>query len=284
MKRLLHFLNNIRQGIGFFFPPVVFTLVFINITLVLMENKLPIGNINFSPDRFSFFYVGSPLFRPYQFFTYMFLHTDLSHVLYNMVVLVIFGTPLEKAIGSVRFLVIYIFAGLISCCVHWAYNWSCIEQMEAAYRRFLSNPSLDSFVSFVNTHDPTNYKYNRTVIHDYSTKTSLDSESLVGAIEKINQLITAKKNGRLNGASGAAFGVVMAFIVFLSNKLVWTVKSYYFPIRGKVIAFLALLMFAMPDNPSTSGTAYFAHLGGALGGVIIATMMYNKKVKIRDPI
>ena len=50
----------------------------------------------------------------WQFFTYMFVH-DLSsfqHILFNMLGLLFFGLPLEKAIGSKEFMLLYLLSGI----------------------------------------------------------------------------------------------------------------------------------------------------------------------------
>lgn len=50
----------------------------------------------------------------WQFFTYMFVHHNLSHVFFNMLGLLVFGLPLEKAIGSKEFTLFYIVCGVAS--------------------------------------------------------------------------------------------------------------------------------------------------------------------------
>ncbi len=48
----------------------------------------------------------------WRFFTSMFMHFGLMHILNNMVMLGAAGQMVEKAIGHVKFLVIYLFAGI----------------------------------------------------------------------------------------------------------------------------------------------------------------------------
>lgn len=48
----------------------------------------------------------------YRLFTAMFLHGGISHLLYNMFSLYIFGTRIEDYYGRIRFLIIYILSGL----------------------------------------------------------------------------------------------------------------------------------------------------------------------------
>lgn len=50
----------------------------------------------------------------WQFITYMFMHYDFRHVLFNMLALLIFGSGLEKAVGSREFLLFYLLCGVLS--------------------------------------------------------------------------------------------------------------------------------------------------------------------------
>lgn len=50
----------------------------------------------------------------YQFFTYMFVHSDFSHILFNMFTLYIFGRALEERLGTREFLFYYLLIGTLS--------------------------------------------------------------------------------------------------------------------------------------------------------------------------
>ncbi len=50
----------------------------------------------------------------YQLFSYMFVHGSLNHLIFNMLSLLIFGTMVEKRIGSKEFLLFYLLTGLFS--------------------------------------------------------------------------------------------------------------------------------------------------------------------------
>lgn len=50
----------------------------------------------------------------WQFLTYMFLHSNLSHIVCNMLGLLFFGLALEKAIGSKEFVLFYFVCGALS--------------------------------------------------------------------------------------------------------------------------------------------------------------------------
>jgi membrane associated rhomboid family serine protease len=50
----------------------------------------------------------------WQFFTYMFAHASLSHLIFNMLGLLIFGTQVEREMGSKEFLLFYLINGVLA--------------------------------------------------------------------------------------------------------------------------------------------------------------------------
>ncbi len=50
----------------------------------------------------------------WQLFTYMFVHANFNHILFNMLGLFIFGTPVERQLGSREFLLFYLLIGFLS--------------------------------------------------------------------------------------------------------------------------------------------------------------------------
>lgn len=51
-------------------------------------------------------------FKPYQLITYMFMHGGLTHLLFNMLALFMFGRVLESVWGTRRFLTFYMVTGI----------------------------------------------------------------------------------------------------------------------------------------------------------------------------
>ena len=49
----------------------------------------------------------------YRIFTSMFLHFGVQHLLYNMLLLIFVGDMLEKAVGKIRYLILYLGGGLL---------------------------------------------------------------------------------------------------------------------------------------------------------------------------
>jgi len=52
--------------------------------------------------------------QPWRFVTAIFLHGSLSHLMYNLFALIIFGLILEKLVGSSKFLLIYLVSGILA--------------------------------------------------------------------------------------------------------------------------------------------------------------------------
>lgn len=58
----------------------------------------------------------------YRLFSSMFLHGNLEHLLYNMLTLGAIGSTLEKNIGKVKYLIIYLLSGIVAGLVSMSYN------------------------------------------------------------------------------------------------------------------------------------------------------------------
>ena len=94
--------------------PVVRNLIIIN-AIVLIFTEL-IGDSMYQ--YFALFPFESPLFRPYQIITHMFMHGGIWHLFFNMYTLLIFGTILERIWGSKKFLLFYFVTGLGAALCH----------------------------------------------------------------------------------------------------------------------------------------------------------------------
>ena len=82
---------------------------------------------------------------------------------------------------------------------------------------------------------------------------------------KLNQLI----NTPTVGASGAVFGILLAFGMLFPNTLLYL--YFAIPVKAKyfVIAYGLLELYAGLSNNPADNVAHFAHLGGMLFGFII---------------
>jgi membrane associated rhomboid family serine protease len=53
----------------------------------------------------------------------MFLHADLFHILFNMYFLYLFGRAVENVLGKLRYLILYLFSGIIASIFHTAFSF-----------------------------------------------------------------------------------------------------------------------------------------------------------------
>jgi membrane associated rhomboid family serine protease len=99
-----------------FFPPVIKTLLLTNAAVFL--GMVFLGNFRIGDFYFEhFFYQAFALwplgagFGFWQLFTYMFMHANFTHILFNMLALWMFGMELEHVMGSRKFLIFYLLCG-----------------------------------------------------------------------------------------------------------------------------------------------------------------------------
>jgi len=91
-------------------PPVIKNLIIINVLVWLAELTFGEGFVS----ALSLHFYKSPEFGIWQLITYMFLHSPqmLTHILFNMFGLWMFGSTLENLWGSKRFILFYFICGI----------------------------------------------------------------------------------------------------------------------------------------------------------------------------
>jgi len=124
-------------------PTVTKNILIINVILFIAT----LVNENFMVGTFAMFYPASPFFRPWQVVTHMFMHGGFWHIFFNMYTLFIFGSVLERTIGSKKFLVFYFITGLGAAALHTGVEWIQYSSMAAAenvsgIRTLLMTPTL----------------------------------------------------------------------------------------------------------------------------------------------
>ena len=75
-------------------------------------------NQNYMVATFAMFFPTSPFFHWWQPVTHMFMHGGFWHIFLNMWCLLMFGSALERSIGSRKFVLFYFVAGLGAVAVH----------------------------------------------------------------------------------------------------------------------------------------------------------------------
>lgn len=95
-------------------PPVTKHLIIINIILFVATY----ANRYFMISTFSMFYPTSDMFRFWQPVTYMFMHGSFMHIFFNMYSLLLFGSVIERNLGTKKFVLFYFASGFGALLLH----------------------------------------------------------------------------------------------------------------------------------------------------------------------
>lgn len=100
-------------------PIVTFMLIFINLAVFLFTYDISSNQVFYSVVEDFGLVPQSLSLRIYTLITHMFLHADIIHFIGNMLMLSIVGIATEHRIGSLEFLLFYLFSGL--CVIPFAF-------------------------------------------------------------------------------------------------------------------------------------------------------------------
>ena len=106
-------------------PPVTRNLLIVNVIMFIATLINPV----FMKGTFSMAFPLSTEFRWWQPLTHMFMHDGFFHIFFNMYSLFLFGSVLERTIGSKKFVVFYFLSGIGSMLLHLLtiYFWASPE-------------------------------------------------------------------------------------------------------------------------------------------------------------
>lgn len=248
-------------------PPVVKNLIIINVLLLLATWMLQTRNIDLV-EILGMHYPGSEKFRLHQIVTHMFMHGGITHLFFNMFALYMFGRVLESVWGSQRFLLYYFVTGLGAVALHTFVIHLEVSSMQNALEAFRNTPSPELLDQFVNKHLPNASVQVVDFIQNWYNHSTSQSYAAEGQA-LMEQILVLKTDIPTVGASGAVFGVLLAFGVLFPNTQLMLlfppipIKAKYFVIGyGLVELYLG---FSQPG----SNVAHFAHLGGMLFGYLL---------------
>jgi membrane associated rhomboid family serine protease len=245
-------------------PPVVKNLIIINVLFMIATWVVQSMGV----DLVEIFGMHNPMsdkFRLHQVFTYMFMHGGLTHIFFNMFALYMFGRVLESVWGPKRFLIYYVVTGLGALALHVFVSFIELNTIQNAIEAFQNTPSPDLLDQFVNKNLPNSSSQVRDFInawYDEPASTAYASEGL-NLMQRIYEM---KLDVPTVGASGAVFGVLLAFgMLFPNTKLMLLFPPI--PIKAKyfVMGYGAVELY-LGFSQSGGNVAHFAHLGGMLFG------------------
>jgi membrane associated rhomboid family serine protease len=258
--------------------PVVRNLLIINVAIFFLSSLFNI-DIN---EYLSLRNLHSEYFLPFQFFTYMFLHGSTWHLISNMFGLFIFGPLLEQFWGPKRFLVFYIVTGVGAGILYSGINYYETNQFESAVEKYNEQPSPGEFKYVMEKKAHISVKSNAQInsfIYDYNDNPE-DPSYISQSKQLLREVLYRKSNSQMVGASGAIFGILLAFGVLFPN----TVLMLLFPpIPIKAKYFVAIYglfeLFTGIQRASGDNVAHFAHLSGMLVAFILLKMWQKDRKK-----
>ena len=234
-------------------PPVVKNLLIINGILFLGTIVL---ESTFHYDLVRFLGLHYPLssdFGIWQLVSYMFMHGGFTHILFNMFALWMFGNTLENVWGPKRFLNYYLITGIGAALVQIFIAWIRIKSIESGLSpeqiSMVIQEGGDVLRRGLNYQDP--------------------------ALRDLNNII----NTPTVGASGAVFGILLAFGMMFPNSLIYV--YFAIPIKAKyfVMIYGAIELYLGFSNNPGDNVAHFAHLGGMIFGFFLI-LLWRKKGEI----
>jgi len=240
-------MNYVRQNAFNSIPPVVKNLLILNglfflATFVLSQKGIDLANL------LGLHYFKSDLFQPYQIISHMFMHGSIMHILFNMYALWMFGKVLEQVWGPKRFLIYYMATGLGAAFLQIMVTHFQIVSLVAEMPQ--------DKIAYVLEHGA-----------------QIIAQNQGNYVDPQMGELNALYNGATIGASGAVFGLLLAFgMIFPNVELM--LMFIPIPIKAKyfVMGYGAIELFGGIANRPGDNTAHFAHLGGMIFGFILIKM------------
>ena len=251
--------------------PMVKNLLLITVAAYLIPSILGWSRIN---AYLGLWHISSPNFQPYQFFTYMFAHGGFMHLLFNMLGLIFLAPMLEQFWGPKRFLTFYLITGIGAGVFYEGVKYAQTIPMKNKMEEYTANPNPDDFAVYMAKYAPQHYNGLYDFIEYYSEH---PAEGRRQSISYVEQVYASVINIPMVGASGAIYGILMAFgMLFPNTRLMLLFPPI--PIKAKYFV-LILGGFAIYSQLMNSGGDNVAHLAH-LGGMIFAFIMI--KIWARD--
>lgn len=279
-------------------PPVVKNLIIINSLMVFLQFILAKWHIDLA-DYLGLHYWRSPLYKPWQLLTHMFMHgsafdvnVTIMHLFSNMFALWMFGSILENLWGAKRFILFYLVCGVGAALLHFGVLHYEFSHIEKAFRVYQGNATLDQFQLFLQQHIPKALPDPRE-INDILIRWNNDPGSTEMSNRSIAWIYEYLHGKTINGihtdgifdeatvgASGAVFGILFAFGYLFPNTLLYI--YFLVPIKAKYVvgAYALFELYAGIQNSAGDNVAHFAHLGGMLVAFIILKI-WNRNVRNR---
>ena len=237
-------------------PAIITQLLVINLIFFVGSQF----SYSISRDIFSLFYFENDKFLYTQLVTHMFMHGNIMHLAFNMFALWMFGSTLVSIWGKNKFLFFYFSCGIGAAILQNYSNYVNIN----SFMNILSDASFSQqqIVSILKTATYPTYML------DF-----VSESEILSAYSDFNTPMI--------GASGAIYGIVVAFsFMFPNTKLMLLFPPV--PVKAKYLVpgLIVVDLFFGLTSASIGSIAHFAHIGGAITGLLM--MLYWKKSQFNN--
>jgi membrane associated rhomboid family serine protease len=269
-------MNNYRPNNGL--TPAVKWLLIANVAVFFLSMFINYKTGTDTAQMFGLHLFQSDYWRPYQYITHMFMHGSFTHLFFNMFALFMFGRILENVWGTKRFLFYYFVTGIGAAFLHSVVGGIEVQSMLNQYAEFKAAPEPGLLAEFIRAHIPNPQKWVWNLVDEW-----MSNPNSAQYIEAGKQIYMKVINEIVNiptiGASGAVFGILLAFGMLFPNSELF-IMFIPIPIKAKyfVIGYGLIELFLGIQNSASDNVAHFAHLGGMIFGFILIKY-WNKKLK-----
>ena len=245
--------------------------------ILILNGIIFIFTSNYIIESFGLRYILSENFQPYQFLTYMWIHAGFGHLFSNMFAVIVFAPILERVWGSRKFFIFYLITGVGAGVLYTGVNFVENFNLENKILRYVSQPSPEAFRKLFL--DERKEYYNQVynfIEEEYSTNPT-SSKNKDKSIQYAYDLLNAKTDIPMVGASGAVFGILLAFAMLFPNmQLMLLIPPI--PIKAKylVLVYGFYELWSEFNRMPGDNVAHLAHLGGMLIAYIILRYWKNK--------
>lgn len=220
--------------------------------LLIINGIFFLGTLTFGDlvyDLFALHYPGNPKFHIWQPMSHMFMHGDISHIFFNMFGLYMFGTPLEQMWGKQKFIFFYLSTGLGAAGLQLLLYYYQVGKV--------SDALTDLGINAVQIN-----KFYQTAYLPTAAIDQIGESTLSGGFNAYRSVMV--------GASGALYGVLVGFAMIFPNARLMLLFPPI-PVKAKVLVPILILsdLFFGFSSYSIGPIAHFAHVGGAITGLIM---------------
>lgn len=219
-------------------PFIVLNLIILNV-IFFVAKSLAMGQTNIDLDeKLGLYHPLSPNFHWYQFLTSMFMHANVTHLLFNMLGVFFFGRMLENVWGPRRFLIFYLISGLGASAIY--VGW---ETFSAVHMLNLTSDG-----------------HGWELLMKYA-----DNGGMVGQSMAIYGLLYTP----MIGASGAVFGLLAGGALLFPNTQFYVYGAIPVKLKWLAIVYGLVELYSGYQTAVGDNVAHFAHVGGMIFGFIL---------------